>query len=94
MTGPRDAWIAAVVAAWPTIGRYVRPGVCGKLSRSSGSRQHCLSHIAQFQVGPLLSPKADRLFAQLDEQEPERSGEIFLVDLLPNAAEDWPPRCR
>jgi len=42
----------------------------------------------------LLSPKADRLFAQLDEQEPERSGEIFLVDLLPNAAEDWPPRCR
>ncbi len=46
----------------------------------------------QFQVGPLLSPSGDRLlFAQRDG---ERSGEMFLVDLAPNADEAWPPRCR
>lgn len=46
----------------------------------------------QFQVGPLLSFNADRLlFAQRDG---ERSGEIFLLDLAPNADEVWPPRCR
>lgn len=46
----------------------------------------------QFQVGPLLSPTGDRLlFAQRDGK---RSGEMFLVDLVPNAAEVWPPRCR
>jgi Tol biopolymer transport system component len=46
----------------------------------------------QFQVGPLLSPTGDRLlFAQRDG---ERSGEMFLIDLAPNAAELWPPRCR
>jgi Tol biopolymer transport system component len=46
----------------------------------------------QFQVGPLLSPTGDRLlFAQRDG---ERSGEMFLIDLAPNAAEVWPPRCR
>lgn len=45
-----------------------------------------------FQVGPLLSSNGDRLlFAQRDG---ERSGEMFLVDLAPNAAEVWPPRCR
>lgn len=45
-----------------------------------------------FQVGPLLSPSGDRLlFAQRDG---ERSGEIFLMDLAPNAGEVWPPRCR
>lgn len=45
-----------------------------------------------FQVGPLLSPSGDRvLFAQ---REGERSGEMFLIDLAPNAAEVWPPRCR
>ena len=45
-----------------------------------------------FPVGPLLSPTADRLlFAQRDG---ERSGEMFLVDLVPNAAGVWPPRCR
>ena len=44
-----------------------------------------------FQVGPLLSPRGERLlFAQADG---ERSGELFLVDLVPNATEDWPPRC-
>jgi Tol biopolymer transport system component len=44
-----------------------------------------------FQVGPLLSPRGERLlFAQADG---ERSGELFLVDLLPDATEDWPPRC-
>jgi Tol biopolymer transport system component len=44
-----------------------------------------------FQVGPLLSPKGDRLlFAQA---EGERSGEIFLVDLEAGAGSDWPPRC-
>jgi WD40-like Beta Propeller Repeat len=44
-----------------------------------------------FQVGPLLSPAADRLlFAQTDG---ERSGEIFLIDLVPKADSSWPPRC-
>lgn len=44
-----------------------------------------------FQVGPLLSPKADRLlFAQADG---ERSGEIFLVDLAPTVDASWPPAC-
>jgi Tol biopolymer transport system component len=44
-----------------------------------------------FQVGPLLSPKGDRLlFAQADG---ERSGEFFLIDLTPNPDLNWPPRC-
>jgi Tol biopolymer transport system component len=44
-----------------------------------------------FQVGPLLSPRGERLlFAQADG---ERSGELFLADLVPDATEDWPPRC-
>jgi Tol biopolymer transport system component len=44
-----------------------------------------------FQVGPLLSPRGDRLlFAQADGA---RSGELFLVDLVPGTTEDWPPRC-
>ncbi|WP_284615284.1 hypothetical protein [Aquabacterium humicola] len=47
-----------------------------------------------FQVGPLLSPRAERLlFAQADGAQPTRSGELFLIDLVPNATEDWPPRC-
>ena len=46
-----------------------------------------------FQVGPLLSPRADRLlFAQQDE-DAGRSGEIFLIDLSPAPDESWPPRC-
>lgn len=46
----------------------------------------------EFQVGPLLSPTADRLlFAQRDG---ERSGEIFLVDLVADPDPAWPPRCR
>ena len=45
----------------------------------------------QFQVGPLLSPKADRLlFAQRDG---ERSGEMFLIDLMPDPDTSWPPDC-
>jgi Tol biopolymer transport system component len=45
-----------------------------------------------FQVGPLLSPKGDRLlFAQREGEE--RSGEIFLLDLTPDADKSWPPRC-
>jgi hypothetical protein len=44
-----------------------------------------------FQVGPLLSPKADRLlFAQADG---ERSGEFFLIDLVPDPDKRWPPSC-
>lgn len=44
-----------------------------------------------FQVGPLLSPRGESLlFAQADG---ERSGELFLVDLVPDPTEDWPPRC-
>lgn len=44
-----------------------------------------------FQVGPLLSPRAEKLlFAQA---EPDRSGEIFLIDLVPGSREAWPPQC-
>lgn len=44
-----------------------------------------------FQVGPLLSPNADRLlFAQADG---ERSGEMFVIDLSDNPDTRWPPRC-
>lgn len=48
-----------------------------------------------FQVGPLLSPRAERLlFAQADAaQGGARSGELFLVDLQPGTRESWPPRC-
>lgn len=46
----------------------------------------------EFQVGPLLSPAADRLlFAQRDGA---RSGEIFWVDLTAAPDPTWPPRCR
>ena len=46
----------------------------------------------EFQVGPLLSPAADRLlFAQRDGT---RSGEIFLLDLTRGLDPTWPPRCR
>lgn len=46
----------------------------------------------EFQVGPLLSPAADRLlFAQRDGA---RSGEIFLLDLTREPDPTWPPRCR
>ena len=46
---------------------------------------------AHFQVGPLLSPKADRLlFAQ---RHGDRSGEIFLIDLVPDPDRSWPPVC-
>ena len=44
-----------------------------------------------FQVGPLLSPKGDRLlFAQADRSG---SGELFLADLAPDADRSWPPAC-
>jgi hypothetical protein len=44
-----------------------------------------------FQVGPLLSPKADRLlFAQADGA---LSGEMFVVDLAEGADWNWPPSC-
>ncbi|MGH8177738.1 MAG: TolB family protein [Steroidobacter sp.] len=45
-----------------------------------------------FQVGPLLSPGADRLlFAQTDG---DRSGELFLIDLSAETNAAWPPSCR
>jgi WD40-like Beta Propeller Repeat len=44
-----------------------------------------------FQVGPLLSPSADRLlFAQAD---PKRSGEWYVIALKAQADHRWPPRC-
>ena len=44
-----------------------------------------------FQVGPLLSPGADRLlFAQA---EGARSGEWFLLDLTADPDRRWPPAC-
>ena len=45
-----------------------------------------------FQVGPLLSPRGDRLlFAQAGDGT--RSGEWFLVDLVPHPDHAWPPAC-
>jgi hypothetical protein len=45
-----------------------------------------------FQVGPLLSPRGERLlFAQ--RADDARSGELFLVDLVPGSTESWPPAC-
>lgn len=45
----------------------------------------------QFQVGPLLSPRGDRLlFAQRDGAD---SGEMFLIDLAPDPDRSWPPSC-
>jgi Tol biopolymer transport system component len=44
-----------------------------------------------FQVGPLLSPTADRLlFAQAD---PRRSGEWYVIDLAARVDQRWPPAC-
>lgn len=44
-----------------------------------------------FQVGPLLSPRAENLlFSQADGT---RSGEFFLTALVPNSTEKWPPTC-
>jgi len=44
-----------------------------------------------FQVGPLLSPRAEKLlFSQADDA---RSGEFFLTALVPQSTEDWPPKC-
>jgi hypothetical protein len=44
-----------------------------------------------FQVGPLLSPSADRLlFAQADRK---LSGEWYVIDLKPEVDQRWPPRC-
>lgn len=44
-----------------------------------------------FQVGPLLSPQATRLlFAQADTK---RSGEMYVIDLVPGTKEAWPPKC-
>lgn len=46
---------------------------------------------AEFQVGPLHSPRGDRLlFAQRDGA---RSGEFFLAELVPEPDLSWPPRC-
>lgn len=45
-----------------------------------------------FQVGPLLSPRADRLlFAEAENTD--RSGEMFLIDLSANPDTSWPPTC-
>jgi len=47
---------------------------------------------AVFQVGPLLSPRGEKLlFAQADG---ERSGEWFVSELQPGSTEAWPPDCR
>lgn len=48
-----------------------------------------------FQVGPLLSPKADRLlFAQADDANAgAQSGEMFLIDLVDKPDATWPPGC-
>lgn len=45
-----------------------------------------------FQVGPLLSPRAERLI--FAEAHGDRSGEMLLIDLKPGTREAWPPDCR
>ena len=51
-------------------------------------RERIPSFANVFQVGPLLSPTADRLlFAQADGT---RSGELFLIDLVERPDERWP----
>lgn len=45
-----------------------------------------------FQVGPLLSPKGQRLL--FGQAHGDKSGEIFAIDLMPQTAEAWPPKCR
>ena len=55
-------------------------------------RDRIPAHAQVFQVGPLLSPHADRLlFAQADAS---RSGELFVIDLNGQPAERWPPCSR
>lgn len=52
-------------------------------------RGRIAAHTNVFQVGPLLSPNADRLlFAQA---EGARSGELFLVNLAEKVEPRWPP---
>jgi len=45
-----------------------------------------------FQVGPLLSPAADRLL--FSQAHGEQSGELFLIDLVPSPDRQWPPSCK
>jgi Tol biopolymer transport system component len=59
--------------------------------RWSGPGEIAAKH-DHFQVGPLLSPRGDRLlFAQREEG---LSGEIYLLDLAPRPDLAWPPACR
>lgn len=63
-----------------------------RFERSAG-RWHAKDRIPArddvFQVGPLLSPRGDRLlFAQADAA---RSGELFLAELSPAPDRSWPP---
>jgi Tol biopolymer transport system component len=52
-------------------------------------RERIPAHANVFQVGPLLSPNADRLlFAQA---EGARSGELFVTDLAQEVDARWPP---
>jgi hypothetical protein len=44
-----------------------------------------------FQVGPLLSPGGKRLLFAQDAGA--KSGELFVLDLVPNPDESWPPGC-
>jgi Tol biopolymer transport system component len=65
--------------------RYAREGDSWRLLGRVPAREEV------FQVGPLLSPKGDRLlFAQADGA---RSGELFLIDLQAGADATWPPAC-
>jgi Tol biopolymer transport system component len=65
-----------------------------RFSREDGTwvekgRIAAFAHV--FQVGPLLSPRADRLlFAQADAKD---SGEMFVADMAPRADSTWPPTC-
>ncbi len=61
------------------------------LSEAWAEQTRLPAHSSVFQVGPLLSPSADRLlFAQAEDT---RSGEFFLLDLASAPDPKWPPTC-
>jgi Tol biopolymer transport system component len=52
-------------------------------------RDRITAFAREFQVGPLLAPRADRLlFAQANGR---RSGDLFLIDLTKRPDRNWPP---
>jgi Tol biopolymer transport system component len=84
----RDGRTMIVVAGRGDKSHLYRYRLDGKQWREVG---RIPASATQFQVGPLLSPNADRLlFAQRDGAD---SGEMFLIDLASRPDRSWPPTC-